>query len=52
MLAAGARSAISVDAAVGLIDGYFDLIVNYRIHADGSKAGMAAAGAVERRNAH
>ena len=52
VLAAGARRAVGIDPAVGLVDLNADFVVNVGINADRGKTGMAARVAVKRRNPH
>ena len=52
VLAAGARGAVGIDAALGFIDLDVDGIVDHRIDPDRGEAGVAARRAVIGRNAH
>ena len=52
VLAAGARGAIGVDAAVAFVDVDLDAVVDDRIDPDRGEAGVAARVRVERRDAH
>ena len=52
VLAAGARGAVGVDPAVGLLDLDLDAVVDHRIDPDGGEARVAARVGIEGRDAH
>ena len=52
VLAARARGAVGVDAAVAFVDLDVDLVVDHRIDPDRGEAGVAARVRIERRDAH